>query len=430
MPLQSKRTVRVHEIPAGTSEKQYLDFVEHLCTKPKKLSKLHFSRVTKHLKGKFTSRASKSIPRDEAELGPPPSTLRGEGEQAEPLLDDPRSTARGWTNTTYCHQNGHLIGTVSFESEILKVEALDRHEKDKKSCWKDWVVEHNFGEVTVLYEGPDAKFDICAVHGQDGNAMDTWTAGNGKMWLRDLLPEHENFKNSRIMTFGYDSDLTDKITVMGLNDWAATLLRSLDEVRTGETEKTRPLLVVCHSLGGLVVRKAMAQLDTAPKYNNIALPRFGIVFLATPHSGSTVAEWNDFLVATAHVLGGVRIESVKTLQPFNPASVWDAQAFLHLKPCPPFRCFAEGRMMRVGRTDKHVVTLSSATLGNQQAFQIMAVDHVSICKFTSRLGPFTTISMALWEVLNEVTSGEADQPKFQRELRVPTHDETDPAVQS
>ncbi|KAF5574851.1 hypothetical protein FPANT_11571 [Fusarium pseudoanthophilum] len=420
MPLRSKRTVRVHEIPAGTSEKQYLDFVEHLCTKPKKSSKLHFSRVTKHLKGKFTSRASKSRSRDEAdedarskdeaELGPPPSALRGSAEQAEPLLDDPQVTARGWTRTTYCHQNGHIIGTVSFESEILKMEALERHEKDKKSCWKDWVVEDNFGEVTVLYEGPDAKFDICAVHGQDGNAMDTWTAGNGKMWLRDLLPEHENFKNSRIMTFGYDSDLTDKITVMGLNDWAATLLRSLDEVRTGDT--------------------AMAQLDTAPKYNNIALPRFGLVFLATPHSGSTVADWNDFLVATAQVLGGVRIESVKRLQAFNPASVWDAQAFIHLKPCPPFRCFAEGRMMRVGRTDKHVVTLSSATLGNQQAFQIMAVDHVSICKFTSRLGPFTTISMALWEVLNEVTNDGADQPKVQTERRVPTHDKTNPAVQS
>lgn len=98
----------------------------------------------------------------------------------------------------------------------------------------------------------------------------------------------------------------------------------------------------------------MTQLDSVPKYNNIALSRFGIVFLATPHSGSEVADWNDFLVATAHVLGGVRIESVKTLQPFNAASVRDAQAFIRLKPCPPFRCFAEGRMMRVGHTDKHV----------------------------------------------------------------------------
>ncbi|KAF4946473.1 hypothetical protein FGADI_11111 [Fusarium gaditjirri] len=420
MPLQSKRSVRVHEIPEGTSEKEYLDFVEHLCTKPKKPPKLHYSRVTKHFRRKFKSSASRSIPteevdedarsKDEAELSPSPSTLRSEAEQAAPLLDDPLPTAKGWTRTTYCRQNGHLVGTVSFESETLKMEALERHEKNEKSCWKDWVVEDNFSEVTVLYEGPDAEFDICAVHGQGGNAMDTWTAGNGKMWLRDLLPEHDKFKNSRIMTFGYDSDLTDRDTVMELNDWAATLLRSLNEARTGDT--------------------AMAQLDPASIYNNIALPRFGIVFLATPHSGSTIADWNAFLVATAHVLGGVRIESVNTVKTFNPASVWDAQAFINLKPCPPFRCFAEGRMMPVRGTSKHVVTQASATLGNQQAFQIMNVDHVSICKFKSRLGPFTTISMALWELLNEVNNGGVQQTRTQQERRVSTQDEAVSIAQS
>ncbi|PNP85063.1 hypothetical protein FNYG_01588 [Fusarium nygamai] len=124
-----------------------------------------------------------------------------------------------------------------------------------KSYWKGWAVEDNFNGITILYEGLDAKFDICAVHGQGGNAMDTWTADNGQMWLRDLLPEHEKFKNSRIMTFGYDSDVTDRSTVMELENWAETLLRSLNEVRTGGEEKTRPLLLVSHSLGGLVVRK-------------------------------------------------------------------------------------------------------------------------------------------------------------------------------
>jgi hypothetical protein len=54
------------------------------------------------------------------------------------------------------------------------------------------------------------------------------------MWLRDFLPEHEKLKNSRIMTFGYDSDVTDRSTVMELENWAESLLRSLDEVRTGD----------------------------------------------------------------------------------------------------------------------------------------------------------------------------------------------------
>jgi hypothetical protein len=36
------------------------------------------------------------------------------------------------------------------------------------------------------------------------------------------------------MTFGYDSDLRDKRTVMTLQNWAETLLYSLNEVRTSE----------------------------------------------------------------------------------------------------------------------------------------------------------------------------------------------------
>ncbi|KAF5713070.1 hypothetical protein FMUND_8089 [Fusarium mundagurra] len=396
MPLQSKRTVKVHEIPAGTSEKEYLDFVEHLCTKPQKPSKSHFSMVTKHFKrksrvlaGASTSASTDEVgeeakSEDESELTRPPSNLKGKGEQAAPLLNDSQPTANGWKETTLCLQNGLPVGTISFESETLKNEALARHGKDKKSCWKDWVVEDNFKEVTILYDGPTAKFDICAVHGLGGNAIDTWTADHGKMWLRDLLPEHPNFENSRIMTFGYDSDLTDRSTVMELENWVDTLLRSLNE--------------------------AMPQLYPTSNYENITLSQCGIVFLATPHRGSTKADWSNFLVATAHTIGGVRPKTVRILQAFNTASVYDTASFFKLIPCPPFQCFAEGLKMRVRGTNQHIVTQASATLGTRQAHMIMDVDHSSICKFESRLGPFTAISKALWELLNNVTTGGLQQP--------------------
>ncbi|KAF5254431.1 hypothetical protein FANTH_689 [Fusarium anthophilum] len=410
MPLQSKRTVKVHEIPAGTSEKEYLDFVEHLCTKPKKPSKSHFSRVTKHFKrksrllvGGSTSASTDEVDEDaklknEPELAPLPSATKGEGEQVAPVLDDAQPTADGWIRTTYCRQNGHLVGTVSFENEILKSEALARHEKDNKCPWKSWTIEDNFKGITTLYEAADAKVDICAVHGLGGNAIDTWTTKSGKLWFRDFLPEHESFKNSRVMTFGYDSDLTDRRTVMELGSWAEALLQSLNEVRTDE--------------------KAMARLHLNASCQNIKLPQCGIVFLATPHSGSTKADWSNFIVATAHTIGGVRPETVKILESFNTTSVWDTAEFLNLDPCPPFRCFAEGLKMRVKGTKQHIVTLSSATLGNHQAHMIMGVDHSSICKFESRLGPFTTISMALWELLNDVITGGVQQPHARPERRM------------
>jgi hypothetical protein len=98
----------------------------------------------------------------------------------------------------------------------------------------------------------------------------------------------------------------------------------------------------------------MTHLNPTINLQNIKLSQFGIVFLATPHSGSTIADWNNFLVATAHAVGGVRTQAVEKLRSFNPASVWDTSAFLNLDPCPPFHCFAEGRKMRVKGMDQHV----------------------------------------------------------------------------
>ena len=45
---------------------------------------------------------------------------------------------------------------------------------------------------------------MLAVHGLIGDSYSTW-ASEGTIWLRDLLPSLPEFKNARIMTFGYNS---------------------------------------------------------------------------------------------------------------------------------------------------------------------------------------------------------------------------------
>lgn len=82
------------------------------------------------------------------------------------------------------------------------------------------------------------------MHGLGGNAMDTWT-DNTTIWLRDLLPDTEYFKESRIMTFSYDSDLINKSSTMGLKDWAQTLLQSVSDSRRSEIVKP-PYLSIWH----------------------------------------------------------------------------------------------------------------------------------------------------------------------------------------
>lgn len=45
------------------------------------------------------------------------------------------------------------------------------------------------------------------------------------------------------MTFGYDSDLSDRRTVMTLENWAESLLHALNDVRTSDKVSTRIYLV-------------------------------------------------------------------------------------------------------------------------------------------------------------------------------------------
>jgi hypothetical protein len=78
---------------------------------------------------------------------------------------------------------------------------------------------------------------ICAVHGLNGNAFDTWAAQSNArttMWLRDLLPTTKPFDSARVMTFGYSSQLSDRQNLSGIMKWSHHLLLSVSNVRQSE----------------------------------------------------------------------------------------------------------------------------------------------------------------------------------------------------
>ncbi|KAF4462683.1 hypothetical protein FALBO_10506 [Fusarium albosuccineum] len=401
MPLDSAYTLRISSIPSNIKRQDYADFVRSLRIAPPALPAQKNGKSSHWNPLKWSGKKKKTdLSRiDDAEL---PSSLLAREAQISDENDglEPSTTAAGLTSppqaiddipngsievkhASLASKHGSKLGTVSFTSKETLQQALKRHEKGKTDHgyrWKDLDLSRNFQGVTVLYEyneGKGVEVDICAVHGLGGNAMDTWTADNGDMWLRDYLPSSEYFTKSRIMTFGYDSDLTDKKTVMTLENWAQTLLGNLNE--------------------------AMPEIPVS-SIRGIELSRCGLVFLATPHSGATQADWNDFVVAAAGVVAGVRQEVVSRLKAFNPKTVWDKRAFLNLDPRPPFRCFAEGRKMDIkGLGAKLVVEQDSAALDPKTpAYRIQNTDHKTICKFNRKDGPYVTINLALEEVCLEL----------------------------
>lgn len=68
---------------------------------------------------------------------------------------------------------------------------------------------------------------VVAIHGLNGHRERTWTAANGKLWLRDLLPQR--LPRARIMAWGYDSNThsSSLISAQYLHDHADTLVSDL-----------------------------------------------------------------------------------------------------------------------------------------------------------------------------------------------------------
>lgn len=75
------------------------------------------------------------------------------------------------------------------------------------------------------------------------------------MWLADSLPQ--DIHTARIMIYGYESGLQSSNSFVQLDDLAKPLHMDLSRLLRSETSK--PLLLIGHSLGGLLVKEALIQ---------------------------------------------------------------------------------------------------------------------------------------------------------------------------
>lgn len=105
--------------------------------------------------------------------------------------------------------------------------------------------------------------DIVAIHGLGGDIHSTWTHKNGTFWLQDLLPV--SMPGARIFSYGYPSDTFLSRSVAGIRDFAVYLLNAIEdklrEDARGKMEDFRPIIYICHSLGGIVFKQVRMDED-------------------------------------------------------------------------------------------------------------------------------------------------------------------------
>jgi len=154
---------------------------------------------------------------------------------------------------------------------------------------RSWRVDKDFIGFTPLSDPEDANVDIVAVTGLGGHALGSFRSADGvSVWLRDFAPK--DIPRARFVTYGYDTAVVASDNNQGVRELARTLLDGLAIFRQRTQTQQRPLLFVCHSLGGVVLKEAlvMSSKVTEVKHKKlleVAIVTYGLVFMGVPNLG-------------------------------------------------------------------------------------------------------------------------------------------------
>ncbi|KAI9041260.1 LipA and NB-ARC domain protein [Aspergillus affinis] len=250
--------------------------------------------------------------------------------------------------------------------------------------------------LTQVYCSPEKpQVDIVLVHGLNGHPYKSWATDSGVFWPADLLPEVLETSRVRILTYGYNANVTaftDGASKDRILNHAETLASGLAANRNLRACSDRPIIFVCHSLGGLVVKRALIYCrnvsnEKIEHLRSIFVSTYGILFLGTPHNGSDVAKWGlllqnicsavlprKFFDSSPHMVKTLRSNN-ETLQNINSLFV-EIMSRFHIY------FFHETLPTDVKGTREVIVDESSAA-PQMEGVERMGIesDHRHMCKF-------------------------------------------------
>ncbi len=227
------------------------------------------------------------------------------------------------------------------------------------------------------------RLHVIFVHGLGGDPVTTWCdrggAEDGHFWPRWLAADIEG---AAIHTLGYPSDKAAWNTGWPIERAATAVLDKLISSAELRAFPNTPIAFVCHSLGGLIVKKLVVQahLDRgqAPRKGEFLDRIVGVVFLATPHAGSIIANVAEaahwFVSKSVHDLKASD-DALLTLSHDYRVRVANREALI--RHCVYYET--------VGKWGVKVVTPTSADPGLPDARPVaIGRDHMRICKPPSK----------------------------------------------
>lgn len=170
----------------------------------------------------------------------------------------------------------------------------------------------------------------------------------------------------------------------------------------------RPIIFVCHSLGGLVVKRALLYCRSVTNekletLRSIYVSTYGILFLGTPHNGSDLAKWGHLLQNICSVMLPKKFmdsspQLIKTLKANNELLQNINLLFVDIVPRFHIYFFHETKPMDLKGSRELIVDETSAApiLEGVERMGIEA-DHSHMCKFDDENSPgFEGVAEALF----------------------------------
>ncbi|KAI0549734.1 hypothetical protein F4679DRAFT_584197 [Xylaria curta] len=190
-------------------------------------------------------------------------------------------------------------------------------------CTKETVKENGLNLWGMPQDGRPPEVDIVAVQGLGAHPFYTWVRkvpatgvstlrklsrsyhfwrkGGDKsddedlkvMWLRDLLPLQ--VRNARIAAYSHQLDWKGGDIKATLRECSDQFLNILLHKRGRDEERRRPLILIGHSLGGLVIQQALVNAVHGTLYSDLRHSVTGVIFLGAPFRGSGLAMYGEWL---------------------------------------------------------------------------------------------------------------------------------------
>lgn len=263
---------------------------------------------------------------------------------------------------------------------------------------------------------------IIFIHGLNGHGTQTWmtdSADESTLWPKWLA---NDFKCS-VYLVAYDAALSNwKESAMPLPDQGDSVL----EMLSSEPQlKDRPLILVGHSMGGLVIKTVIHHglSKGVERYKRIVNQVRGVVFVGTPHKGSQLATLATCVSALLRTN-----TQVKNMQSHDPHLRSLNQQFLAYHNNPPagnvsVLTFAETRGVLLGKKlfglkmGKPLMIVDPDSSEPHVPGEIavrLPEDHISMCKLPNKDQP---LYKSLLRFLREdvdltlpTANAEADEP--------------------